>query len=186
MEIFVQSTMQSKMADYLPALVGIVFVLTMGYVVPRQLAETEFGKSLTDFVWSFVPLLSRVRNEAPEFFTPFWGFYYSTMWCLSFVYFLYGFLSAFVVDAVKKRLLALSVNSALGGSLLFSIAYLIWIYFPFFPLGSVMTKNEEINFYVVFYSLFILITTQVVGGIWGAFFYKFWNMLNINHSNEDV
>lgn len=122
-----------KQSDYLWLMFGLVLGhgLYMTYFFPREWAESINAVAFVDAVAVVVPVIHNLKNHSPSY-TPYWGMFYATFWCLTPLFFAAGMASTFFFAKENYDKMKLNKPSVyVVGVLFFFITLMIPLFLPF-------------------------------------------------------
>lgn len=90
------SAFLKKQSSYLWLTFGLVLChgVYMTYFFPHEWAESANAAAFIDAVAAVVPVLHDLKNHTPPY-TPYWGMFYATFWCLAPLFFAAGAMTTF-------------------------------------------------------------------------------------------
>src|SRR5450830_1108315 len=123
-----------KQSSYLWFTFGLVLChgIYMTYFFPHEWAESVNARTFVDAVAVVVPVLQGLKNHTPPY-TPYWGVFYASFWCLVPLFFAAGAMSTFFLFT-KESYEKIKLNKPLGyvfGFLFFLMIFMIPFFLPF-------------------------------------------------------
>jgi len=123
-----------KQSSYLWFTFGLVLChgIYMTYFFPHEWAESANARTFVDAVAVVVPVLQGLKNHTPPY-TPYWGVFYASFWCLVPLFFAAGAMSTFFLFT-KESYEKIKLNKPLGyvfGFLFFLMVFMIPFFLPF-------------------------------------------------------
>ena len=147
---------------------GFAVAIVLIYVMPHEWASAESALRFVDWVAGIVPIVRHLREHVPPY-TPFWGLFYSVMWCLTPVYFLLGYVGSFHwMESDYGKLKDMHGGRIFLSILVFFITTLAWINFPMINAYSIQPSNESFGFKQLIYTFLIFGLGYVDGRTFGV------------------
>lgn len=136
------------------------------YLMPHEWAKSAFALALVDRVADIVPVIEWLRAHVPPY-TPFWGFYYSVMWCLAVVHFLAAcfFLSRPITDFQREFVLSITGKQLFSYTLFLTAMTIVWANFPWLGAYSIQPSDERVSVQQI-QSTFVILWIGVFDGGW--------------------
>ena len=149
---------------------GFAVALALIYWMPHEWANTKPANQFVNGVANIVPVIKNLREHVPPY-TPFWGFFYSMMWCLTPIYLMLGYFGSFYLSEIRYQKMIIEASSArfLGSAFFIFILSFSWLNFPWINTYAIEPQSESTSFKQLIYVLIIFGIGYVNGRIIGAF-----------------
>ncbi|MBV6754794.1 hypothetical protein KV580_31225 [Pseudomonas chlororaphis] len=128
-----KSTFLKKQSHFLWLTFGLVLChgVYMAFFFPHEWAETTNAETFINDVAFVVPVLYGLKNHTPPY-TPYWGMFYATFWCLAPIFFAAGAASTFFFPHESYGKMKLNKPRLyIFGYLFFLIVSMIPFFLPF-------------------------------------------------------
>jgi hypothetical protein len=151
---------------------GFAIALALIYAMPHNWAESEWSLAFVDKVASVVPIVRNLREHVPPY-TPFWGLFYSVMWCLTPCYLLLGYVGSYHwTENDYGKLKDMHGGRIFLSFFVFFFTTWAWITFPWINAYSIQPSNESAGFKQLIYIFLIFGLAYVDGRILGVIQYR--------------
>lgn len=148
---------------------GFAVALALIYWMPHEWATTKPAIQFVDGIASIVPIIKNLREHVPPY-TPFWGLFYSVMWCLTPIYFVLGYVGSFFLSEKRYRKMIIEASGVrfFWSAIFIFVVSAGWLSFPWINAYSIQPGNELASVQQLLYALVIFCVGYVNGRILGA------------------